>query len=420
VWYILGGNPHLAKEFARWIVDYDERFVGEGEEVSTILPTFTFSSDIITLDEHHGEDVKIGLREAMEYITAECDRETILQQSFIQDNMYLIKQLTEHTGNEPVRLFDFKLESTSTYTKKKKFDESTWDGEDYSDLAVAIIRCLVNHANHQQRCENYVQATGLISQTNIGEARPTIRTIIVSVIIRRFNAWGLKKLQSTPRLWKTAGKMPARLTGSNKTYLFLEYLDQYLKEVDVANEAIDQLDIAKGGKAGDTRRRIIAHLELQAGKISAAEGDAFVESVTAKYGDDVPQYVAEVGGEVDVPADMGGKVLLRIFTKTRDRFIKAVNNDLTMEKCVVAEIEARKISISEENLKSLSIAEKRKKIRKNEFDNISSERKGMAETDVKDFTPESLEMKYMIDKFHKVQEKIINFEKGIDDVEANL
>ena len=150
------------------------------------------------------------------------------------------------------------------------------------------------------------------------------------------------------------------------------------------------------------------------------EGDAFVESVTAKYGDDVPQYVAEVGGEVDVLAAMGGKVLLRIFTKTRDRFTKAVKNNLTMEKCVVAEIKARKISISEENLKSLSIAEKRKLIRKNEFDNISSERKGMAETDVKDFTPGSEEVKYMIDSIHKVQEKILNFEKGIDDVEADL
>ena len=113
-------------------------------------------------------------------------------------------------------------------------------------------------------------------------------------------------------------------------------------------------------------------------------------------------------------------MLLRIFAKTRDRFVKTVNNNLTMEKYVVAEIEARKISISEENLKSLSIAEKRKKIRKNEFDNISSERKGMAETDVKDFTPESEEMKYMIDSIYRVQEKIINLEKGINDVEANL
>ena len=108
--------------------------------------------------------------------------------------MYLIKQLTEHTSNEPVRLFYFKLESMSTYTKKKKLDESTWNGKDYSDLVVAIICCLVNHANHQQRCENYVQATGLIFQTNIGEARHTIRTIIVSVINRRFNAWGLNRV----------------------------------------------------------------------------------------------------------------------------------------------------------------------------------------------------------------------------------
>ena len=259
--------------------------------------------------------------------------------------------------------------------------ELTWNGEDYSDLAVAIMRCLVNHTNHQQRCENYVQAMGLISQTNVGKARCTIRAIIVSAIICKFNRWGLNKLQSTSRLWRTLGKMPARLAGCNKTYLSLEYLDQYHKEVNNANEVIDQSGIARGGKAGDTCRRIIANMKLQAAKISTAEREVFVESVMAWYGDDVPQCAAEVGGEVNVPTAIGGKVLLRIFTKTRDCFIKAVNPDLTMEKCVVAEIEARQISISEENLKSLSIAEKRKKIRKNKFENISSERKGMAETE---------------------------------------
>ena len=47
----------------------------------------------------------------------------------------------------------------------------------------------------------------------------------------------------------------------------------------------------------------------------------------------------------------------------------------------MTKIKARQISISDKNLKSLSIAEKRKKIRKNKFENISSERKGMAETE---------------------------------------
>ena len=124
---------------------------------------------------------------------------------------------------------------------------------------------------------------------------------------------------------------------------------------------------------------LIWNRRQQTAKISAAKREAFVESMTALYGDDVPQYAAEVRGEVNVPAAMGGKILLRIFTKTRDCFIKAVKPDLTMEKCVVTEIKARTIFNSEENLKSLSIAEKRKNICKNEFDNISSERKGMAE-----------------------------------------
>ena len=43
VWYMLGGDPHLASEFARWIVDFDERLVDEGEESSGVLPGFVFT-----------------------------------------------------------------------------------------------------------------------------------------------------------------------------------------------------------------------------------------------------------------------------------------------------------------------------------------------------------------------------------------
>ena len=162
---MLGGNPHLASEFARLIVDFDERIVNEDKDSSGVLPGFVFSDETITLGDHHGDGVKIGLRQAMEYITSECDRSVVLEQPFIKENMRFIKLLAEHTGNQPVRLLDFIKESPSA--KKEVFDKSTWNGEDYSDLAFAIIRCLVNHANHQQRCENYVQAMGLISQTNI-------------------------------------------------------------------------------------------------------------------------------------------------------------------------------------------------------------------------------------------------------------
>ena len=52
-----GGDPHLAREFARWIVDFDDRFVEEEEEGQGVLPDFVFSNETITLDEHHGESV---------------------------------------------------------------------------------------------------------------------------------------------------------------------------------------------------------------------------------------------------------------------------------------------------------------------------------------------------------------------------
>ena len=292
------------------------RFVENDDEGQGVLPDFVFSNETITLDEHHGESVQIGLRQAMEYITSKCDRSVVLEQPFIQQNMQLIKLLSEHTGSEPVRLFDFKQESLST--NRKVFDKSTWGGEDYTELAVAIICGLVNHANHQQRCENYVQLMGLIAQTNIGEVRRTVRAIIIGSIIRRFNAWGLKKLQSSKSLWKNKNKMPNRLTGSNKTYLFLEYLDQYFHDIDRANDAIDQMDIEKGRSAGDTRKRTIDYLKSQGKKSSNEERESFLKSVTDQFADDVPVYAAEAVGGVDVPADMGGKVLLCIFTGTRD------------------------------------------------------------------------------------------------------
>ena len=147
--------------------------------------------------------------------------------------------------------------------------------------------------------------------------------------------------------------MPNRLTGSNKTYLFLEYLDQYFHDIDRANDAIDQMDVEKGRSAGDTRKRTIDYLKSQGKKSSNEERESFLKSVTDRFADDVPIYAAEAAGGVDVPADMGGKVLLRIFTGTRDRFIKAVNRELTMEKCVVAEIKARNISISDAELRSI-------------------------------------------------------------------
>ena len=100
--------------------------------------------------------------------------------------------------------------------------------------------------------------------------------------------------------------------------------------------------------------------------------------------------------------------------------IKAVDSKLTMEKCVLAEIRARSISISEGELRSMNLAEKWKKICKNEFDNIPSEQRELTEGMVKDFTPKSDEMKHFIDPVHKVQEKIRNFEKGIDNIEASL
>ena len=81
--------------------------------------------------------------------------------------------------------------------KKKdghEHDISTWGGHNFHPFIDSIIWQEVSiHAHHQQRCENYVQMSNLVSKTMVREARRTWRAIIVSTIIRRFNQWAVDR-----------------------------------------------------------------------------------------------------------------------------------------------------------------------------------------------------------------------------------
>ena len=216
--YMIGGEKYHAREFAKWIVQYRESRDSDSSEVeeedddlSLDIEACRFEDIDITLDDHHKMThgaVTINLRKSMEYITSEADREVILKDKFIESNWDLIEELAAQ--EEPVNLIQLLVSKTS----------GAW-----KPLATAIWTEVCIHSSHQQRCENYVQLSGLLALTGVGEDRRSCRAISVSSIIRRFNLWAIKEINK--RRLKKGEQTVARLQGAPKNELFFEFLDKF-------------------------------------------------------------------------------------------------------------------------------------------------------------------------------------------------
>ena len=127
-----------------------------------------------------------------------------------------------------MRLFD-KLENGKT-------DKSTWVGVDYKPLLDGIVQEVGPHSSHQQRVENYVQLTGLLSKTGVAEVRRSASAIMIGSIIRRFNKEGLEEKN---KMQAKNDKPPvARLQGRDKIFLYLEFISKYFKKADKAKASI--------------------------------------------------------------------------------------------------------------------------------------------------------------------------------------
>ena len=161
--YILGRNQHLAKSLCCWLVD------NEPDE-------YTFLDREVTLDNHHKMtrgDVVVNPREITRYLTGKVDRVDARDSRFVKYNWASITyRATLDTSVD--------LMGDQVPVKLRPLLEAIW-----------CQRAI--HSIHQQRCENYVQLTELISITGVGEVRRSCRAIIVGDIIRRFNAWGLQE-----------------------------------------------------------------------------------------------------------------------------------------------------------------------------------------------------------------------------------
>ena len=320
--YILGGDKHHAHAFARWLVDYSGRTMG-----GDIADSYSFPDRQVTLARHHKMthgNITVNLRDSMDYLTSEANREVIINTRFITRHWHEIEILG--ASETPVDLF-----GTGVPDALKPLRDAIW-----SQVSI--------HAIHQQRCENYVQLSGLISLTGVGEARRSCRALAISSIIRRFNHWGLA--QRNKELMAEGKQAIKQLQGSPKTRLFLQFLDKFVEEADLARIELGD----------DVWKDVFNRLEKTDEKASRVERDEALNKFEKDLKQKRKEMAAELPTGIDKTARVGGGIILRILTKS--------NN---FEPHVNAEIRARSIPMSVRQEASWTLAEKRGKIRQHEF-----------------------------------------------------
>ena len=353
---------------AQWLHDYKENVQGvdlsDEDDDEGLVNHYTFPSKVIQLASHHTMThgpISVNIKDCMEWLTSEIDREVVISDSFVHDNWAHITELAVAT--KPIELFG----------------RLNWDGKkDGLPLADAIWKRIAPHAHHQQECEAYVQASGLVSKTGVKEVRRTCRTIGVAHVVRQANRVAAETRDDIKRV-----------QGRDKNALWLDYLDHFVDCVGEARKKISEEDY----------KRILKRVSSTKNKTSAIE----LKKLTQQFDRDLKKsrttHKAEEASGVEVTPLAGDGILLRILTLKNNA-----------EPAVNAEIKKRKIKITKRQKKSFTIAEKRMLLRKDEYKLIGTADKI---SDVKHIRPHTQEMKDL----RPLQRKILDKENGIDNIE---
>ena len=386
VQYCLGGDPHHAKEFARWLIHHQNN--KDASSSSTSKPVeFSFEKKRVTLGEHHRRyhgdtvlDVNIDLQDSMHFITKNADPIAILKDPFIERNWAHIESLA--TESNAVNIWD---KSSALLFEK------------YAPFRLDIIFSICIHSSHQQRCENYVQLCGLLSSTGVGEVRRTCRAIINSILHRRFNLWALRHANEKR---KKNGKDPVmRLQGAERMTYFQRFAKKFFKKADKAKRFKPELWTS-------VRDR------LSNGSVKASNMERlnrmkqFHESLKKK-----PKNLkaAQPKG-IEQTSSTSGAVKLGIFTHTNNTYLHGTG--MSVDGLIDAELEVRCLlgnNVQEES----SLLQKRKAIQLHEYTRIlaADPNKEVTLAKVIDFQPMSVEMKEFLRLGY--QRKLVDKEKAI-------
>ena len=153
----------------------------------------------------------------------------------------------------------------------------------------------------------------------------------------------------------TSATLRELCTANWKTRLFLQYLDAVCADIDTAKEKIG---VSKW-------KQVRERLGNIGKKASAAERNARLKQFEKAIKQRRKEYKAELPTGIEKTARVDGGIFLRILTGTNN--FKSADD---------AEVRARKISMSDVQQNSWSLAEKRGKIRQHEFTRKCEEQDG--------------------------------------------
>lgn len=399
--YIIGGNPTLANQFARWLFDDDNEAVAIDDD--DVVKEYDFLDEDIDLGPFHRrtiakKNVVINVKDCMLYLTAEADREAIKSTPFVNSHKELIKKMGQ--CNHEVNLL------------KKR----TWGtGNDFSELEDAIWNEIAIHSCHQQRVEQFVQLAALVAKTNVKEARRTMRAIILSAIIRPFHLWAKQIIAER----KGDDKLRRRVEGAVRGELFLKYMMAFRKKLERAKRLLEEREPGKYNAIKD-------RLTNQHNKASATLRSKKVEKMMSciENGKRKITKGEQAEGYIDEPIIMSGNITFKLLTMTRscqtcnDAWKKKKHTKCELEGCcmaaVHAELDKRNIKLSKKHCNELTITQKRHKIRDHEAKNVmvaqGKGEQGFNIKQVKHFKPQSELMKSL----KPMQIEMLNVEKGLN------
>lgn len=384
VHYLLGGDKHHAKEFARWLVYHKTKVSSGDSSTSAITPieeddiNFSFEEKVITLGEHHNSRInpdraiQIDLQESMLFLTENANPVVILKDPFVVRNWKYIVALSEE--EDAIDLFPT--------TEDGGRGDSNWEDTNYDPFVEDIIRSISIHASHSQRCENTVQLCGFVSITKVGQVRRTCRALIHTIVHRRFNPWARR--MSNQRRKEEDEKSVIRVRGGERMALFIDYW------TDFYNEKVLPAKEFAPGLWTDVRGRLANNSMKSSCTEQLHRLEKFEECLEKE-----PKYTKTtkpVG--IDETSRTSGKVVLKILTKSNQTYLRGTGMDI--ESLVQAELKARDLEKKVD--KEASLVKKRHTIRLHEYMRIheSNTLKEWKENDVKEITPLSKEMKSFV------------------------
>ena len=371
---LLGGDPELAKEFAKCLY-YNAEIAIPDEDGH--VDRYTWPDEDVELEGHdiRGGTTTVNIRDIMSYLFKDQSQDgkanviKILEDPLITAEKTLLWQFANAEG-----VVDL-------------FDETTWGDVDFKPLQTLVHTRILIHSAHNQGVESYIYATGVVRKTGVGESRATARMMIHSHLIRRFNSESVaaRKEELKKEGKEEAAKKVIRLKDKRRTVPFADKMDCH-------NETVKTMEKSDGYKSKyDKLLKDLMSGEKQSDIDDEKKLNTYKEAIE-KVEPTVTQ--AQTKDTMYIPPAIGKTM--------RVTFLRAGEGDVH-KNAMLKEIAARKISVEDDVLQAMNWRAKQNLLRVHELGElakaskaIKTDGKPMLVSDVSLITPQSAELKALL------------------------